>query len=132
MKIKITAALIFTLAARLFAAASEGEKGEKTEKIARPEPTITWRQPVIPGPAATLRVKHPVSKSMVYQGTLDREQKSASSYHEIDGFYLNAYCAGQEDGRDMLALWRTFLERKRTEKMENGKSIEKVLENSNE
>lgn len=122
---------IFLLAsARVFAATAEGEKNVKPEKP--PEAPIVWHQAVVPGPAVTLRLKRPVSKSMVYQGTLDREQKSANSYREVDGFYLNALCTGQEDGRDMMALWRTFTDRKRTEKMESGKTIERVLDNANE
>src|SRR5580765_6573227 len=85
-------------------------------------PPVTWRTAVVPGPAVTLRMKRPVGKSMIYQGSLDREQRSASSYHEIDSFYANSLCQSQQDGQDMIAILRSFLDRKRTEKLENGKT----------
>ena len=112
------------------AAAPESEKPAKPEKP--PEPPITWHQAVVPGPAVTLRVNRPMNKSMVYQGAMEREQKSANSYRETNSFYLNALCASQEDGRDQIALWRTYIDRKRSEKLENGKTIERALENANE
>ncbi|MEI6234551.1 MAG: hypothetical protein WCT04_15970 [Planctomycetota bacterium] len=111
-------------------AAPEADKSAKPEKP--PEPPITWHQAVVPGPAVTLRVNRPMNKSMVYQGAMEREQKSANSYRETNSFYLNALCASQEDGRDQIALWRTYIDRKRSEKLENGKTIERALENANE
>ena len=85
---------------------------------------MTWRNAAIPGPAVKLRLVRPVGKSMIYQGTLDREQRSASSYHETDQFYVNALCAAREDGRDLMANLRSYLDRKRMEKLENHKSEE--------
>ena len=123
-------ALALVAASQVFAAAPEIDRSAKPEKA--PEQAIVWHQNVVPGPAVTLRLKRVVNKSMVFQGSLDREQKSANSYHETDGFYLNALCANQEDGRDQMAFWRTFTDRRRSEKLETGKTIERALDNSNE
>ncbi|HLX61768.1 MAG TPA: hypothetical protein VKX17_10845 [Planctomycetota bacterium] len=118
-------------AACIFAAGAESDP--KDQQAPKPvEPAIVWRQAIVPGPAVTLRMRRPVSKSMIYQGSLDREQKAASSYHETDTFYLNALCASQSDGRDLMALWRSFLDRKRSEVLENGKKIDKQMMNSSE
>jgi hypothetical protein len=124
------AVLALLTTATVFAAASDSDSNAKPERP--PEPPIVWHQGVVPGPAVTLRMKRAVNKSMVYQGTLEREQKSANSYKESDGFYLNALCANQEDGRDQMAFWRTFTDRRRSEKLETGKTIERALDNSNE
>ena len=123
--------LLAVVAARLWAAGAESDP--KDQQAPKPvEPALVWHQAVVPGPAVTLRMRRPVAKSMIYQGSLDRDQKAASSYHETDSFYVNALCASQEDGRDMIAFWRTFLDRKRSEVLENGKKIDKQLMNSGE
>lgn len=123
--------LLAIFAVRVSAAGAEGDPKDQTPP--KPvEPAIVWHQGVVPGPAVTLRMRRPVSKSMIYQGSLDREQKSTSSYRKTDSFYVNALCASQEDGRDMIALWRTFIDRKRSEVLENGKKVDRSLENSSE
>ncbi len=128
-KLILCLSIAITLTTHLVAATPNAEPA-KSEK--QPEPPITWHQGVVPGPAVTLRVKRVIGKSMVFQGSMDREQKSGNSYHEVDTFYLNALCANQEEGRDQMAFWRTFTDRRRNEKLENGKPIEKVLDNSND
>ncbi len=122
--------LAMAIAAGRVSAASDGSTPVKNDKP--PETPVSWHSAVTPGPAVTLRVKHPFNKSMIYEGTLDREQKSANSYHEVDGFFLNSLCAGREEGRDMVAMQRKFTSRKRTEKSESGKTVDKPLENSAE
>jgi hypothetical protein len=97
-----------------------------------PEDMLAWRERAVPGPAVTLRLKHLVGKALIYEGALKRTQQSASSYEEEDQFYLNTLCADQQEGRDLLAMWRAFTERKRIEKLENGKTIDRILENAND
>src|ERR1043165_697858 len=130
---RAVAAFTFVGASNLQAGTNETDPPKLEQPPNHPErPPLTWRLAVVPGPAVTLRLKRPVGKSMIYQGTLERDQKAASSYHEADAFYLNALCASQEDGRDMVAMLRSFIDRKRTEKLENGKQLERSLENSTE
>lgn len=96
---------------------------------AEPEPPVT---PVVrTGEGAVkLRMVRPVNKSMIYEGTLDREQRGKNSYHSVDTFYLNSLCASREEGRDLLAMLRTHLKRTRQEKYENSKPLETAPLNS--
>jgi len=99
-----------------------------------------WTERAVPGPAVTIRIKRNVGKSLIYDGTLERSQQSASSYVENSKFLLNILAADQKeilvkDARkrlDLVAIWRTFTERNRTEVLENKKKVERVLENSND
>jgi hypothetical protein len=93
---------------------------------------IEWAERAVPGPATTLRLKRGIGKYLIYEGSLARAQRSGSSYEEADKFYLNVLCADQQEGRDMLAMQRTFFDRKRIEKLENGKTIDRIMENSND
>lgn len=87
-------------------------------------------EPGDPQPVATtgggvlLRLKRPVDKSMIYEGSLDREQRGKSAYHSTDTFYVNVLCKSRDDGRDLLAMLRSHISRKRTEKYENSKPLE--------
>jgi hypothetical protein len=79
---------------------------------------------------------------LIYEGSLDRSQQSASSYVERDTFYLNILTADKKDVMikdqkkrlDMVATWRTFTDRHRTEYLEKDKKkgIDRVLENSSD
>jgi hypothetical protein len=99
-----------------------------------------WTERAVPGPAVTIRMKRNVGKSLIYDGTLERSQQSASSYVETSKFLLNILTADQKEilvkearkRLDLVAIWRTFTERNRTEILENKKKVERVLENSND
>ena len=91
-----------------------------------------WRDRVTPGVAVTIRLKHPVGKSFVYQGSLERVQESEASYRETDEFFLNVLCTKHDEGLDLLALWRTFTDRKRSEKLPNGKTANPILQNTDD
>ena len=93
---------------------------------------IAWREHIVPGAAVMLRLKRTVGKSLIYEGSISRTQQSINSYEEQGTFYLNLLCADSSEGMDQVAIWRTFTDRKRSEKLENGKKIERALDNSNE
>ena len=99
---------------------------------AKGEEVIAWPGKVVPGPEVILRLHRTTGKFLIYEGVLKRTQKSSSSYDEDDKFYLNMLCADQKDGRALLALWRTFTNRKRVEKLANGKTIDRILDESND
>ena len=123
----------FALAAPLVMALSlyAATDAPTPERAPEPQP-VNWKNAAVPGPAVTLRVHRTVGKSMIYQGTLDREQRSASSYREVDQFYVNSLCYAQEDGRDMVANLRNYLDRRRVEHVEKHKEEEKLLPNSSD
>ena len=115
------------------------DKPEKPDKPKKPDKApkvsdepVAWTDRVVPGPAVTLRLKRVVGKPLIYEGSIDRTQEAANTYHETGTFYLNELCADRVDGLDLLAVWRTYVERKRTERLENGKTINAALPNTND
>ncbi|MCY3021575.1 MAG: hypothetical protein NTW87_21380 [Planctomycetota bacterium] len=96
------------------------------------EQPITWEDHVVPGPAVTLRLKRTAGLCLIYEGTLDRAQQSAASYQEAGTFYLTVACVDQVDNRDQVALRRTYLDRKRTEVLERGRKLERILPNADD
>ena len=106
-------------------------KPEKGEKPPKDEP-IVWSDHVTAGPAVTIKLKRNVGKPLIYQGSLDRSQESTNTYHETDTFFLNVLCADRADGLDLIAVWRTYVDRKRVERLANGKEIKPALPNSND
>ena len=93
---------------------------------------VVWRDRVTPGAGIVISLKRPVGKSLIYDGTLDRSQESENTYHEHDDFLLNVLNAQRDDDYDLMALWRHFTDRKRTEKLENGKTTNPILQNSDD
>jgi hypothetical protein len=117
----------------------KSDKPDKTEKPKRNDkgPKISddaaaWSDHVVPGPAVTIQLKRIVGKPLIYEGSIDRTQEALNTYHETGTFYLNELCADRQDGLDLLAVWRTYVDRKRTEKLENGKVINPALPNTND
>ncbi|HEY3321059.1 MAG TPA: hypothetical protein VGP72_11385 [Planctomycetota bacterium] len=137
MRSLICSLLLATCALPLAAKESRGtERGKPDDK----EPPVVWREHLVAGPAVLLRMKRGAGKFQVYEGTIERTQRGINSYTESGTFYITAMCAARRDeniaGRnrtlDLIAFRRSFTDRKRTEKRENGKIVELVLENTDE
>jgi len=122
---------------------SKGEKDkEKKEKEKEndkdKEQPLTWHQKLVPGPAVQLRIKRDTGKILIYDGTFTRTQQGANSYVETAAFYLTVLCADRREeminGRnrilDLLAIRRTFTDRTREERLENGKVIKRAEPNT--
>jgi hypothetical protein len=132
--------LSILLVAQLACAAADKSKDKSKDKDKdKPKPAETkgddnpnWRDHVTPGAAVTIRLKHAVGKSFIYHGSLERAQESDASYRETDEFFVNVLCTDHADGFDLLALWRTFTDRKRTERLPNGKTAAPVLPNTDD
>lgn len=127
-------------ATSLFAASAESTPpdDDKPKKSGKPDHSkpkdepLVWNEHVTAGAAVTIRLKRNIGKPLIYQGSLDRQQEAENTYHETDTFFLNVLCADHADGLDLVAIWRTFLDRKRTERLANGKTVNAALPNSNE
>jgi hypothetical protein len=135
-------ALLLGLLAAPLCRAESAPKDPKDPKPPKGEDNVVWAEHVTPGPAVTLRLKRNTGKSLIYEGTMDRSQQSASSYTENGSFYLNVLAVDKKDimvkdqkkRLDLLAVWRTFTDRHRTEFLEKDKrkGIDRVLENTND
>jgi hypothetical protein len=116
--------------------AKESKKDKDKDKDK--EAQIAWQERVVPGAAVTIRLKRAEGKFLIYEGTLERTQNSHNSYVEKNDFYLNVLCAEQREENingnprtlDMMAIQRTYTNRERTETLQNGKTINRALENS--
>jgi hypothetical protein len=132
---------VFSLCAKEAKPPKSKEKDKEKEKS---EPAgdarLEWSERVVPGPAVQIRIKRAEGKFLIYEGSLERTQDSINSYVEKDQFYLNVLCAQQRDevinGKnrtiDMMAIGRTFIDRHRTETLENGKTVKRELVNTEE
>lgn len=117
----------------------DDKKGDKKNADSEPRDDV-WKEHVVPGAAVTLRLKRAAHKQLLYDGSIDRSQRSNTSYSEQDSFILSVGCAdqknvpinGQDKILDMLALRRTYTDRKRIETLENGKSTNVALPNIDE
>ena len=121
------------------AASEGGTSGLNDKKIdEKKDEPVVWTQKVVPGPAIEIRLKRNLNKVLVYEGSLDRSQQAATSYSEQDKFIATIVCAskknevikGQNKELDMLAIRRTFTERKRSETLESGRKLAPVLPNT--
>lgn len=116
----------------------KGKDKERDKPKEDKEPPISWREHMVPGPAVLLRMKREAGKFLVYEGSLTRTQAGANSYTETDSFYLTVLCADKRTETigntsrtlDLVAIRRSFIDRARDEKLENGKTIKRALENS--
>ena len=108
------------------AAAREGGKEEPKE------PPVVWPEKAVPGQSVTLRLKRAPGKCLIYDGSLERSQQSEASYTEDAQFYLTVLCVEQDGGLDQLAFRRTYLNRNRREVLENGRKIDRILENTDD
>ena len=115
---------------------NDREKNDKRKDDA--EPAINWRERMVAGPAVLLRLKREPGKFLIYEGSLSRTQAGANSYTETGEFYLTVLCADKREETigsgvktlDLLALRRTYTDRSREEKFENGKTVKRAMENT--
>jgi len=110
----------------LSAAAREGGKDEPKE------PPVAWPERFVPGQSVTLRLKRAPGRGLIYEGALERSQQSDASYNESAEFYLTVLCKQQDGALDQLAFRRTYLNRSRHEVLENGRKIDRILENTDD
>jgi hypothetical protein len=111
-----------------------GKTADTREESAQPEdPPVKDPTPVTGG--TVLAHKRNVGKVLVYEGSFDRQQTGTNKATESGSFYITYYTAERDRAGanlDLVAIRRTFLDRKRTETMEQGKTVDKVLPNSEE
>lgn len=104
-------------------------KGEKEAKpIEKEEPLVQEAQPVENG--ILLRLKRNPGKVLVYEGSFDRVQKGNNKATESASFYISIFTAEKDRANpslDLVAIRRTYLDRKRIETTEQGKTVDKIL-----
>jgi hypothetical protein len=89
-----------------------------------------------------LRIKRNTGKSLIYEGSLDRTQRSANDYIDNSKFYINVLAADKKDVMikeqkkrlDLVSIWRTDTDHHRTEYLEKDKrkGVERVVENKSD
>ncbi|HYG77195.1 MAG TPA: hypothetical protein VEK08_19480 [Planctomycetota bacterium] len=112
-----------------------GKESKKPEEKPKEQP-IAWTQKMVPGPAVLLRIKREEGKILIYDGTLNRTQDSVNSYIDSSAFYLTFLCAARREekvnGRpavlDLVCIRRTYTNRDREEKLENGKTVKRPMQ----
>ncbi|MCW8132063.1 MAG: hypothetical protein KIS92_17075 [Planctomycetota bacterium] len=91
------------------------------------EPVVRPPEPVANG--QVLQFSRNIGKVTVYEASFEREQTGKNRATESGTFYLTYYPSDRDKGSglDLVAIRRTWLDRKRLEVTEQGKKVDKIL-----